>query len=73
MESPAALENCLRRLAQNIQFAAVPSASPIPIQICPKPKARIDPGRPIRSHADISEACADMAVTHGPIVLPPRK
>ena len=46
---------------------------PMPIHICPKPKARMEPGRPIRSQADISEACADMAVTHGPIERPPRK
>ena len=31
------------------------------------------PGSPIKSHALISDACALIAVTHGPIALPPRK
>ena len=73
MASPAALENFLRRFATKIQLAAVPRPSPIPIHICPNPNARILPGSPIRSHADISDACADIAATHGPICLPPRK
>ncbi len=71
--SPAALENLRSRFAQKIQFAAVPSASPMPIHICPKPNAMMEPGRPIKSHADISDACADIAVTQGPIERPPRK
>ena len=71
--SSAALEKVRRRFAQRIQLAAVPKASPIPIHICPNPKAKIDPGRPISSHADISDACADSAVTHGPMDRPPRK
>ena len=33
----------------------------------------IEPGRPISSHADMSDACALIAVTHGPIWRPPRK
>ena len=45
----------------------------MPIHIWPKPKARIEPGRPISSHADISDACADKAVTQGPMERPPRK
>ncbi len=73
MESSATLLNLRRRAAQKIQFAAVPSARPRPIQICPKPKARMEPGRPISSQADMSDACADMAVTQGPILRPPRK
>ena len=73
MESPAALENSRSLLAQKIQLAAVPRASPMPIQIWPKPKARMEPGSPINSQADISEACADMAVTQGPMLRPPRK
>ena len=71
--SSAALENVRRRFAHRIQLAAVPNARPIPIHICPKPKAKIDPGSPISSHADISDACADSAVTQGPMDLPPRK
>ena len=67
MESSAFSENTLSLLAQRIQFAAVPSARPIPIHICPKPNASIEPGSPISSHADISDACADRAATQGPI------
>lgn len=73
MESFAALEKVRRRLAHRIQLAAVPMARPMPIHIWPKPKARIEPGRPISSHADISDACADKAVTQGPMERPPRK
>ena len=73
MESLETLLNFLSLLAQKIQLAAVPIASPIPIQICPNPNASTDPGRPMSSHADMSDACADIAATHGPIVLPPRK
>ena len=73
MESLAAFENSRSRLAQKIQLAAVPMARPMPIQICPKPKARMEPGRPMSSQADISDACADMAVTQGPMERPPRK
>ena len=73
MASPAASEKQRSRRATKIQLAAVPSARPMPIQICPKPKARMEPGSPISSQADISEAWADMAVTHGPMVRPPRK
>ena len=73
MESFAALEKVRSRLAHRIQLAAVPMARPMPIHIWPKPKARIEPGRPISSHADISDACADKAVTQGPMERPPRK
>ena len=73
IESFAASEKQRRRRATMIQFAIVPRARPIPIQIWPKPKARIEPGRPISSHADMSDACALIAVTHGPIWRPPRK
>ena len=31
------------------------------------------PGRPMRSHPDMSDASALIAVTHGPRLLPPRK
>jgi len=71
--SPAALENFLSLVAQKIQFAAVPSTRPIPIHIWPKPNAMMEPGSPIKSHADISDACADIAVTQGPIERPPKK
>ena len=67
MESFAAFENFLRRLATKIQLRAVPMARPMPIQALPRPKARTEPGRPMRSHADMSEACALRAVTQGPI------
>ena len=73
MASPAALENFRSLVATKIQLAAVPSARPIPIHIWPKPKAMILPGSPISSQADMSDACADMAVTHGPMALPPMK
>ena len=73
MASPATLESFLRRFATKIQLAAVPRPSPMPIHIWPNPKARMLPGSPIRSHADMSDACADMAATQGPIRLPPRK
>ena len=56
IESPAACENFLSLFAQNIQLAAVPKTRPMPIHICPKPNASIDPGSPMRSHADISDA-----------------
>ena len=73
MESFAASEKQRSRRATKIQFRAVPMARPMPIQIWPKPKARILPGRPISSHADMSDACALIAVTHGPMLRPPRK
>ena len=56
IESFAACENFLSLFAQRIQLAAVPRARPMPIHIWPKPKARTEPGSPIRSQPDISEA-----------------
>ena len=73
MASSAASLKQRRRRATMIQFAAVPSARPMPIHIWPKPNASMLPGKPISIHADISEACADIAVTQGPIERPPRK
>ncbi len=73
IESPAACEKRRRRAATNAQLAIVPSARPMPIQTLPMPKARMEPGKPMRSQPDMSEACADIAETHGPIWRPPRK
>ena len=73
MESPDASEKRRRRPATKIQFRIVPSARPMPIQTLPMPKARMEPGKPMRSQPDMSEACADIAETHGPIWRPPRK
>ena len=69
----AAFENLRRRFAQKIQLSAVPMARPMPIHALPIPKASMLPGSPIKSHALISEAWALIAVTHGPIALPPKK
>ena len=49
-----------------------PMASPIPIHIFPIPHRKMDPGNPISSHPLMSDACADMAVTYGFSVRPPR-
>ena len=73
IESFAAFEKQRKRLATKIQLSAVPIARPMPIHACPKPKARILPGSPISSQALISDAWALIAVTHGPIFLPPKK
>lgn len=73
MASPAAFENFRSRFAEKIQLAAVPRARPMPIHIWPNPNARMLPGSPIKSQADISEAWADIAVTQGPMERPPKK
>ena len=67
MESPAALEKRRSLVATKIQLAAVPNAKPIPIQTCPIPNAKSEPGKPIKSQPLMSDACALIAVTKGPM------
>ena len=73
IESLDAFEKRRSLFATKIQLAQVPRARPIPIQTFPIPKAIILPGKPISNHPLISEDCALIAVTHGPIERPPRK
>ena len=73
MESFAATEKLRNLFATKIQLSAVPSARPIPIHTLPMPNAKILPGKPIKSQPLISDACALIAVTHGPILRPPIK
>ena len=67
IESPEALEKRRSLVATKIQLAAVPNAKPIPIQTCPIPNAKSEPGKPIKSQPLMSDACALIAVTKGPM------
>ena len=67
IESPDAFEKRRSLVATKIQLPAVPNARPMPIQTCPMPNAKSEPGKPIKSHPLMSDACALIAVTKGPI------
>ena len=56
------------------QLKYVPINKPIAVQPAPaRPVQYASPGKPIKSHPDISDASALNAATQGPKVLPPKK
>ena len=64
----------LRRLDTISQLIYVPAASPIAVHAASAiPHQYATPGSPMRSHPDISDASALIAVTQGPRLRPPRK
>ena len=74
MELFATSEYLRRRFATNFQLRYVPIARPIAVHMASDaPVKYATPGRPMRSHPDMSDASAESAVSHGPSPRPPRK